>query len=129
MTPSDPSRDGARQPARPSVPRAGRASVSSSMTIRRNRIHVPETGTLWARSGFVPAVPRHDLFSSFPTFRSRRDFSKPDGRLLRLELSTTNDIDLFPPGGAITAMAAPPARPTPGLAESPFHASGRARAL
>ena len=107
MTPSGHSRDGARQPARPSVPCAGRASVSSSMTIRGNRVHVPETGALWARSGFVPASPWNDPFSSFPTFRSRRDFSKPDGRLLRLELSTANHIDPFPPGGAIPSDGRP----------------------
>ena len=89
---------------------------------------MPETWALWARSGFVPAPPRNDPFSSFPTLRSRRDFSNPDGRLLRLELSTANNIDPIPPSGAITVMDAPPARPMPGLAEPPFHASGRARA-
>jgi len=97
MTPSGHSRDGARQPARPSVPCAGRASVSSSVTIRGNRVHVPETGTLWARSGFVPAPPRNDPFSSFPTFRSRRRFSHPDGRQLRSGSSTANHIDPFSP--------------------------------
>ena len=88
--------------------------MSSSVTIWGNRVYVPETGTLWARSGFEPAAPRHDPFSSFPNFRSRRDASRPDSRQLRSGPSTTNDIDPFPPGGAIPAMAAPPASPRPG---------------
>ena len=104
-----------------------RKSNESHFDNQGERVHVPETGA-WARSGFVPASPRNDPFSSFPTFRSRRESSHPDSRQLRTGLSTANHIDPFPLGGAITVMDAPPARPTPGLAESPLHASGRARA-